>query len=200
MDDTGQRDSGEAKQITRRRGAEGVPVAIDDLLRRHLPALRVFVRLQAGERLRHRESCSDLVNSTCRELLERLDRFEYHGEAQFRQWLCTAALNKIRERARHHDAARRDMAREEAAELPLEELYRTLLTPSRVAIAREAVERLERAFDRLPEEHRQVILLCRVVGLPQDQVAQQMGKSVDAVRNLLHRALARVAGLADDEG
>lgn len=199
MNDTGDLDNGEATREILGRASQGDRAAIDELLRRHLPALRVFVRLQAGARLRLRESCSDLVNSTCRELLENLAGFEYQGEAQFRHWLCTAALHKIQQRARYHDSARRDPAREADVGVPVEQLYRTLLTPSRIAVARESIERLERAFDGLPADYREVILLCRIVGLSQEEVAQRMGRSVDAVRNLLHRALARVSWLADDE-
>ena len=61
--------------------------ALDALLERHLPALRVYVRLQAGDFLREQESSSDIVQSVCRELLQDLDAFEYRGEGQFRAWL-----------------------------------------------------------------------------------------------------------------
>lgn len=174
----------------------GLP-PIDELLARHLPALRVFVRLQAGPWVRMRESCSDLVQSTCRELIEGLDGFEWRGDDQFRHWLFAAALNKIRERDRYHRAERRAPGKEVDDAADLGALYGSLLTPSRVAMGRETVERLEAAFDRLPDDYREVILLCRVVGLPQLEVARRMGRSVDSVRNLLLRALARVAALAD---
>lgn len=189
---------GEADRALVVRATAGDRDAIGELLVRHLPALRVFVRLQVDPMLRERESCSDLVQSTCRALLEHLDDFEYRGEGQFRSWLYTAALNKIRERHRYHRAERRDPAREVAdGHARLGELYGSLLTPSRVAMARERVAQLEHAFARLPEDYREVILLCRVVGLPQAEVAERMGRSVDSVRNLLLRALARVAALAD---
>jgi RNA polymerase sigma-70 factor (ECF subfamily) len=178
------------------RASRGDRAAIGELLERNLPALRVYVRLQAGAWLRQHESCSDLVQSTCRELLENLDGFEHRGEEQFRHWLCVAALNKIRQRHRYHRAERRDPAKE--AELPVEQLYGTLLSPSHVAIGQETIERLEAAFDRLPPDYQEVILLCRVVGLSHDEAARRMGRSIDSVRNLLHRALARIAGLADD--
>ena len=178
-------------------GAPADRPPIDQLLERHLGALRVFVRLHAGEAVRQRESCSDLVQSTCRELIEGLDRFEFRGEAQFRRWLFAAALNKIRERHRYHTAERRDAAREVDSDAALGPLYASLLTPSRVAMARETVQRLERAFDALPEHYREVILLCRLTGLSHEEVAQQTGRTVDAVRNLLFRALSRLAALAD---
>lgn len=182
------------------RGSTRSPVdrpSIDELLQRHLGALQVFVRLHAGAAVRQRESCSDLVQSTCRELIAGIDRFEFRGEAQFRRWLFAAALNKIRERHRYHTAERRDAAREVDADAALGPLYASLLTPSRVAMARETVERIERAFDALPEHYREVILLCRLAGLSHEEVAQQTGRTVDAVRNLLFRALSRLAALAD---
>jgi RNA polymerase sigma-70 factor (ECF subfamily) len=181
-----------------RRFSRGERDLLGPLLERHLAALRVFVRLQTGPLLRQRESCSDLVQSVCRELLENAAHFEYRGEDEFKHWLFVAALNKIRQHHRYHAADRRAPAREaEDGDARLGELYASLVSPSQQAIARETVQRLERAFDDLPEDYRDVILLCRVVGLPQETVAQRMGRSVDSVRNLLHRALARLAGLAD---
>ena len=70
-----------------------------------------------------------------------------------------------------------------------------------VALAVEASlpwQRLEAAFDSLPDDYHEVILLCRIVGLSQNAAAERMGRSVDAVRNLLHRALVRLATLADN--
>lgn len=174
--------------------------ALSALIERHLPALQRFVRLRTGPLLRQRESVSDLVQSVCRELLERQQGFEYRGEAQFRHWLYTAALNKIREHHRYHAAQRRAPGLETSeGEARLAEVCAEELSPSQQAIARETLDRLEHAMDALPEEYREVILLCRVIQLPHEEVAAQMGRSVDSVRNLLHRALARLAGLVDLE-
>lgn len=191
--------------------SNGDHAALETLLERHLPALRAFVRLQAGPLLRARESCSDLVQSVCRELLENLEDFEWRGEEKFRHWLYVAALNKIRQHHRYHAAARRDLRREQrlpiassrdadSGDAHLGELYASLLSPSQQAIGEETAQRLEAAFDALPEHYREVIIACRVLGQSQDEVASRMGRSVDSVRNLLYRALARVAALADPEG
>ncbi|HEX6810674.1 MAG TPA: sigma-70 family RNA polymerase sigma factor [Planctomycetota bacterium] len=176
---------------------DGSRPPLDELLARHLPALRVFVRLQAGPALRQRESCSDLVQSTCLELVQGLDRVEWRGHDAFRAWLFAAALNKIRERDRYHHAARRDAGREVDDPREIEAAYGSLLSPSRVAMGHEKIAQLEAAFDQLSTDHREVIVWCRVVGLSQDEVAARMGRTVDSVRNLLLRALARLAALAD---
>jgi RNA polymerase sigma-70 factor (ECF subfamily) len=171
--------------------------ALEELLARHLAALRAFVRLRVDARVRARESCSDLVQSACREALGGLPRFEYRGEGSFRAWLFTTALNKVREHAEYHAAAKRDPGREEAfashgdgGGVPS--------TPSQHAIAAELAERLERAFDALSETEREVLSLSRVAGLTHEQIAERTGRSSGAVRTALSRALARLGRLLDD--
>jgi RNA polymerase sigma-70 factor (ECF subfamily) len=175
------------------------PAAIQSLLVRHLGELRAFVRLHAGALVRARESCTDLVQSVCREVLEDLPAFDYRGEAQFRAWLFKQALHKIVNRQRFWQAQRRDAARERAADASTDEslsaCYQTLCTPSRNAMARETLEAIERAFDKLPESHREAILLQRVGGLSYAEIAEQMNKSEGAVRNLVYRGLAQLTAL-----
>jgi RNA polymerase sigma-70 factor (ECF subfamily) len=192
MDDRAPPDSVEALV---RRSSAGDRQALQALLERHLPALRAWVRLRAGPQVRAHESQSDIVQSVCRELLEGLAGLEWRGEAAFRAWLFTAAVRKLVERQRHWQAARRDAAREQATPsgMDLAELYGTVLTPSRVAMAREDVTRLEAAFDELTEEQRDVLLLARVAGLSRAEIAERLGRTEDSVRNLLHRATARLA-------
>jgi len=171
--------------------------AVESLLRCHLPALRAFLRLRAGALLRQHESVSDLVQSVCREVLQSLGRFEYRGEARFRAWLFVKALAKVQDHARRLHAQRRDVAREsplaDEGELAARGACYSQLTPSRVAMAREELAAFEVAFDRLDEDHREVITLVRVAGLSQAEAAEQMGRSEDAVRVLLQRALLRLS-------
>ena len=71
--------------------------------------------------------------------------------------------------------------------------FATSCSPSRQAIALEELALLERAFERLPEHYQEVLTLSRIVGLSQVQVAEEMGRTVPSVRNLLNRALVRLA-------
>ena len=66
-------------------------------------------------------------------------------------------------------------------------------------MAGEQAERIERAFQGLPPDYREVILLSRIVGLSRAEAAREMGRSESAVRNLLHRALAQLAQAVEDE-
>lgn len=149
----------------------------------------------------------DLVQSVCREALEGMEDFEYRGDAAFRHWLFTAARRKIIDKARYYRRARRDAAREaappdsaDAGNDELVEQYRSLCTPSRDAAAREQLELIERAFDALPEDYREVITLARIVRLSHAEIAERMGRTPVSTRHLLHRALARLStALVDDD-
>lgn len=54
---------------------------------------------------------------------------------------------------------------------------------------------MEQAFEKLPEDYREVILLVRVAGLPYAAAAEQMGRTEPSIRNLLSRALSRLSGM-----
>jgi RNA polymerase sigma-70 factor, ECF subfamily len=172
--------------------SRGDKSALDQLVAHYLPRLHAFVRVKMGAGLRAREGSADIVQSVCREALEERDNFVFKGEAPFLSWLMTAALNKMRERARFHGRQRRDVDREEDIE-DLAEIYGTLLTPSRVAIDREEIDRFESALDRLPDDEREVIVLARIVGLPHKEIAAHIGRTTRATTSLLGYAMVRLA-------
>ncbi len=205
MDEQRQSRGEDSAQLAER-AAQGDREAVERLIERHLPELRAFVRLRAGEALRQRESASDLVQSTCREVLSHLDRFQFPDESAFRRWLFVTAQRKIADRIDHYTAQKRNAVREErlaseggAQDDLLASCYRRFSSPSRRALVRDEIERLERAFDQLTEEQREVVTLAHVAGLSRAQIAEQLGKSENAVRIVLHRALARLAEIVNPD-
>lgn len=172
----------------------GDAAALDALLRRHLPDLRVFVRAKSGPRLRAQESCSDLVQTVCREALQSVEHYEWRGEGSFRRWLFTLAMNKLRNRADYHAAERRDAARVVAGGDVVGETPGGF-GPSQHAIAGEANAKFEASLDRLDEDHREVILMARVIGMSHQEIAAELGIAEGAVRTRLSRALSRLATL-----
>jgi RNA polymerase sigma-70 factor (ECF subfamily) len=182
--------------------ARGDRAAIDELVEHYLPELRAFVRLRLGAALRQREAHSDIVQSACREALERAESFRHAGAAAFRKWLFTMALRKIGKRMRHHRAQKRDVAREapraihsDADDARVVDCYHTFSSPSERAVAREEMERVEAAFEQLSEEQREVVTLAHIVGLSRAEIAAQIGSTEGAVRVTLHRALAKLSRL-----
>lgn len=179
-----------------RQTRSGDRAALEQLLERHLPRLRAFVRARVGPRLQGRESCSDLVQSACREVLAALPDIEYRGEAEFRSFLFRAAWRKIVDRARFHNAEARDPDRERSLDIGDEDLaLASFLTPSRDLQSREELGALEAAFDRLPEEYREVIIMRHIVGSSYAEIAGDLQRSEGAVRNLVYRGLARLSML-----
>ncbi len=180
----------------------GAAGASDELIALYLPRLRAFIRARMGGPMRDRESESDVLQSVCRGVLEGREGVAFDSEAQFRSWLFTAALNKIREKARYWGRDKRSPANE-VADGVLEELqvaYSGVFTPSRVVAAREEILRLETALNTLTDEHGQVIAMARIARLPHDEIARRMGKTVGATRQMLGRALrALAAALGDAE-
>jgi len=185
------------------RAAAGDEQALATLLSRHLPAVRAFVRAHMGPQLRAHESSSDLVQSVCRELLTHQERFQYPGEQQFLAWLYTTARRKISNRVRDLGRDKRDARREigglaESAMAELGAAYARVSSPSGRALRAEEIARLEAAIDQLPEEQREVVTLAHLAGLSRAEIGEQMGKTEEAVRALLHRAKARLAILLED--
>lgn len=189
-----------------RRAEAGDRDAVEALLSRFLPGLRAFVRLRSGRLVRARESASDLAQSACREVLGNLERFERGGEAGFRYWLYKTALRKIQKRAEFWQAEKRAAAREVPLarsdgdrDEDLLDTYRSVATPSRHAMAREELARVEEAFDALSAADREIIVLARVCGMSHAEIGRRLEKSEGAARVQLHRALGRLAEHLGDE-
>ena len=185
------------------RSQQGDRAALEELLARELPRLRAFVRLNVDPLVRARESCSDLVQSVCREVLANLGDLQDRGPQAFRSWLFAWTLNKIRDRRKFHLAEKRSPAREVAltngsgSGAGAEPCYASAFSPSQQAIARETAERLEAAFDRMPDSYREILALSRIAGLSHAEIATRTGMSTGNVRVTLHRALARLATMLD---
>jgi RNA polymerase sigma-70 factor, ECF subfamily len=175
------------------------PGAVQQLLVRNLPGLEAFVRLRMGAALRGLMTAPDLVQSVCREVLEDLGDFEFRGEAPFRHWLFVRAENKLREKHRYHRAEKRDQ--QKAVALPdattAMAAYRTMCTPSNDLEVREAMHRVEAAFDQLPDDYREAVTLHKLCGLSHAEIATRMQRSEGAVRNLVYRGISRLALLVD---
>src|SRR5882672_4882354 len=145
--------SDESKDLVQR-ASHGDGVAVDELLERHLPGLRKYVREKISPTLLAQESASDVVQSVCREVLAGFDRFEYQGEAAFRNWLYQAALRKLIDHLRFHRAQKRDVRPISTSSLSAADfvlLASSIQSPSKDAILHEEIEALERGFAKLTE-------------------------------------------------
>lgn len=153
-----------------------------------------------------RESPEDLVQSVCREVAGSLGAIRAEDEVGFRSWLFGVMHNKLRSKESFHRAHRRDVGYERHASIggtrieDVLDLYRAATTPSQDAVALEEVARIEAAFRSLPEPHGDALRLVTVAGLSYAEAGTILGRSQDSVRQLVHRARARLATLLDEHG
>ncbi|MEE9393948.1 MAG: sigma-70 family RNA polymerase sigma factor [Planctomycetota bacterium] len=180
------------------RSLAGDPAALQGLLVRNLPTLETYIRLRSPDLVGPRESVTDLAQSTCREILENLDRFQHGGEGHFRAWLYETADRKLKNRRRHNHAQRRDVKRVrpmDSAHDAARHLagFRGVHTPSAHAEAREELDELVDCLDEIGEEPRRLILLARIAKIPHRVIAERQKMSEATVRQALHRALAALA-------
>jgi len=173
------------------RAQQGDREAQDDLFRRHIDCVHAWVRLKRSPLAATRESAMDVVQSAFREAVAALPKFEWGGSNSFRNWLLTYADNKLRNRERFHRAERRNPDRE--ADRQLSKVYASVAGPARATDAREQVEEFERAFFRLPDQDREIILLSRIEGLSHAQIAERLGVTETNSRKMLSRAMVRLA-------
>jgi RNA polymerase sigma-70 factor (subfamily 1) len=180
------------------RGAvAGRPEAVDALYARVAPRVLSYVRLRMGQSLRERMDSRDILQATLLKSFERFGEFQGSGKPALMAWLARIAEREILDRADYHQRARRSVRREDplSAEDVLEARVTSVL--SRI-IRDERAEKLEQAMEGLSDAHREIILLRKFQELPFREIATRLGKSEDACRMLLARALSaltlRLAG------
>jgi RNA polymerase sigma-70 factor (ECF subfamily) len=72
-------------------------------------------------------------------------------------------------------------------------------SPSKRAAQRERAVLLADAIISLPGDYGEVIILRHLEGLPLADVAERMGRSVDSVKKLWVRGIARLRGILADQ-
>ena len=171
-----------------RRAQQGSPEALNALYERSAGRLLAYVRLRLGRELRARLESRDIVQAAMVKSLEHLHELKADNTGSFMGWLARIADHEIRDRADYHQRQRRAAAREAPLdeEVTVPALTRSAL--SRVILDEEA-ERLEVALESLSRPHREVILLRKFEELPFAEIARRLGKSEEACRMLLARAM-----------
>jgi RNA polymerase sigma-70 factor (ECF subfamily) len=174
------------------------------LLEQYRGYLVLLARLQIGRRLQGKADASDLVQETFLEAHRDFGQFQGQSEVELAGWLRRILATNLANLVRHYLGTRRRdvrLERQLAAEVDessraLEgQLAANLSSPSQQAARRELAVLLADALERLPDDHREVIVLRHLEGLTFPEVAGRMGRSVDVVKKLWPRALGRLRRL-----
>lgn len=169
------------------RAGKGDRAAFDELVRQEHPRLEAFVRARVGGNLSREAGVEDVLQEALLRACRDIGGFQPRdGDSLFR-WLCGIAGHVILEAASR-------LERHPAVPLDFE-VAGNGTSSSRAARREERFDRLQRAVDSLSPEHREVILLVRVKGLPVKEVARRMNRTPHAVSNLLLRAIQKLKEL-----
>jgi len=147
-----------------------------------------------------REDADDIVQETFTKAYRSLRRF--HGRSSFYTWIyaiaSNLALNLLRKRKRRPTSSLDALDEEGFANDPA--FVDTGLagdTPRQVRM-RELQERLNEALQELSEDHRAVVALHDIGGVPHTEIARILGVSEGTVRSRLFYARRILQGLLSD--
>jgi len=167
---------------------ENRPEAWERLYRWLAPGVAGYLRMQGAH------EADDLTSDVFLAVFRRLGDFA-GSEPSFRSWVFTVAHSRLVDE-------RRRWARRPAT-VPLDtapEVFTREANPADAALQSLELAEIEAVCGRLPAEQRSVLLL-RVIGdLSIDQVAQILGKSPGAIKQLQRRGFEAVRNLLAREG
>lgn len=167
----------------------GSPEALDTLCAQMAPRLLAFIRLRLGSRLRARVESRDILQACLLKAVTRLDQFAGPDSPSLMAWLTRTAEREILDQADFHGRQRRAPERECPLDLSPDVTARLHSQLSRL-ILDDRRRHLESALEALPQDYREVILLRFFHEMSLAGIGERMGRSPDACRMLLARALS----------
>jgi RNA polymerase sigma-70 factor (ECF subfamily) len=184
--------------------AAGESGALDALVARHEPRLTAWFARQIPSEMRRRVSPEDLAQETWIVVARQAQLFEDRGDGAFRAWIRVISQTKLKESVRHHLVAAKRGGRREVTRpgRPKTEAFASAdPSPSEQAMGNELTDAVARAALRLRPEDREVIRLVQSEGRSLEEAADFLGRTREATRKLLERALARFARrVAEEQG
>jgi RNA polymerase sigma factor (sigma-70 family) len=178
--------------------SEGSHTAWEQLLRKYSGIMRVVLHGRIPPKLRGRFDTDDVVSSGILAAYSKLSTFEYKGADSFEVWLKSIAINKLRDRIKHHSRAKRDAKRDGTISSQVD-----LKSTGRMRSPMEILEEAERlaetlsALSDLQPDDQEIICLRMLDGLTWDAIAEQLDTSSTQARRRFQEAFEQlVARLA----
>jgi RNA polymerase sigma-70 factor (ECF subfamily) len=175
--------------------------ALGALLEQCRPYLKMLARVQIGRQLRSKLDDDDLLQETFLRAHRTISRFRGTSREAFLAWLRGILAHVLADQIRrYHGTGQRDPRLERELEQELERssegfaraLAAPTSSPSQRALRHERAVRLAEALERLPAASREVLILRHFQDLSFPEIAHRMDRTLDAVKNLWIRALARL--------
>jgi RNA polymerase sigma-70 factor (ECF subfamily) len=184
------------------RARRGDEPALGRLLELSRNYLKLLARLQIDRQLQGKADASDLVQETFMEALRDFPAFRGVSEAEWLAWLRRILVSNLANLVRRYRGThRRDVRLERALAADIDQSSEALgqalvarhqSTPWEEAARREQSVVLADLLERLPADYREAIVLRQLEGFSFPEVAVRMGRTVDSVKKLWVRGLARL--------
>jgi RNA polymerase sigma-70 factor (ECF subfamily) len=180
----------------------GDTAALNKLCAVYSERVRRIVRLRMGNELRSRLESMNLVQDAFISALRGLDNFTYQNEGDFLRWISKIAENRLRDNLDLLHADKRDIRKEIPLKSNRQDTQSSFIatndpvsvtTPSIIMSKREDLNKLEKAIDNLKPEYKEILILIRLENLSYKEAADKLGKTPDAVRMLLARAMSELS-------
>ncbi len=177
----------------------GQDQAVGPLLELYRNYLSLLARLEIGRRLQGKVDDSDLVQDTFLQAHRHFAQFRGTTEAELVSWLRQILADVVGKLVRRYGTKGRNVRLEQELAAELDQSSRRWARGWRRGTVRpasgprrEQAVLLANALHELPETYREVIILAHLEGLAFPEVARRMGRSLDSVKNLWARAVARL--------
>lgn len=162
---------------------EGDQGAFRELMGRYRNKLMAFIYSV----VRDYHLAEDIFQETFIRVYRQADR--YKREYKFKTWLYTIALNRARDRLRHFKRRPEVFLDSSPGRNWRERLKSKIAGPRDMAGARELEKILRKQLGELSDQHREVVVMSRLLGLKYAEIAGILGISSGTVRSRLHYAL-----------
>jgi len=198
----------DTEELVRRAGA-GDRSAVSRLLDRHRRRLRKMVAVRMDARMVARLDPSDVVQETLVEAVKKLPDYLRDRPLPFYAWLRQLAWNRLVDLHRQHVLAeQRTIAKEvslatllsgQSARYLASHLLARENHPGSRIVRQELIDRMREAIGRLPDSHREVLILRHLEDLSVAEVAAILKTTKAAVTSRHFRALVGLREIMDRE-
>jgi RNA polymerase sigma-70 factor (ECF subfamily) len=173
--------------------------AYAQLFQTHRDYLKRQLRGSLKALSRAQVDASDVVQDALMDVLRSFPAFEYRGRGSFRRWLkriiqnrLRMSLRRVRVRVPLAGRGSNPSAVPTSKDASVMPLARTDSSPSAAAQVRERRDQIEQVLAMLPADYRHVIRLVKLREMSMAEVARAMGRSENAAKKLLARALLQM--------
>lgn len=189
------------------RATQGDQPALNQLLERYRPYLRLVAGKSIRNTFRTKFDPSDAVQQTCLDAFHGFEQFQGKEGKAFNAWLTTILQRNIANLVREHTAQKRDVRRESPLQMPNnDELSLQWQLPaangsapdSRI-IRGEAALELAEALSRLSDRQQMAMELRFIEGRKLAEIAEFMEIKIASAANLIERGLESMRKILPNE-